>query len=45
MFVIYIKTWNDVAARNAANWANKCSLTHSAPFERQIGCKSHFINQ
>ncbi|XP_036270288.1 serotriflin-like isoform X1 [Pipistrellus kuhlii] len=29
-------TWNDVVARNAAKWANRCALAHSPPSERRI---------
>ncbi|XP_027983689.2 cysteine-rich secretory protein 3-like [Eptesicus fuscus] len=38
-------TWNDVVARNAAKWANKCNLYHSPSSERQIdftGCGENF---
>uniref|UniRef100_A0A8C8ZQF2 ShKT domain-containing protein n=1 Tax=Prolemur simus TaxID=1328070 RepID=A0A8C8ZQF2_PROSS len=31
-------TWNAEAAKNAENWANKCTLSHSPPNQRQIRC-------
>ncbi|XP_006765788.1 PREDICTED: cysteine-rich secretory protein 3-like [Myotis davidii] len=29
-------TWNNIVARNAANWASKCTFSHSPSSERRI---------
>ncbi|KAM9665236.1 cysteine-rich secretory protein 2-like [Trichechus inunguis] len=34
-------TWNAEVAKNARNWANKCTLSHSPPNQRQTSSFAH----